>query len=76
VAGLIVGGGVGYFAAPTKTVTQSTTVTQTVKELPLKNTVIKLGYIASDTTGLEVNKPYHEQMIQRDINAYAQTLKV
>ena len=74
VAGLIVGGGVGYFAAPTKTVTQSTTVTQTVKELPLKNTVIKLGYIASDTTGLEVNKPYHEQMIQRDINAYAKTL--
>ena len=34
VAGLIVGGGIGYFAAPTKTVTQSTTVTQTVKELP------------------------------------------
>jgi branched-chain amino acid transport system substrate-binding protein len=74
VAGLIVGGGVGYFAAPTKTEIQSTTVTQTVKELPLKNAVVKVGYIASDTTGLETGKPYHEQIIVRDMNAYAKTL--
>ena len=45
VAGLIVGGGVGYYAMPTKTITQSTTITQTVKELPLKNAVVKLGFI-------------------------------
>lgn len=74
VAGLIVGGGVGYFAAPTKTVTQSTTVTQTVKELPLKNAVVKIGYINSDTPDLEQQKPYHEQMIQTDINAYSKKL--
>jgi branched-chain amino acid transport system substrate-binding protein len=74
VAGLIVGGGVGYFAAPTKTVTQSTTVTQTVKELPLKNTVIKVGWVASSTTTLETGKPYREQVIQRDLNAYATKL--
>jgi branched-chain amino acid transport system substrate-binding protein len=74
VAGLIVGGGVGYFAAPTKTVTQSTTVTQTVKELPLKNVAVKVGFIDSDTVDLETKKPYHEIMIQREMNAYAKAL--
>ena len=74
VAGLIVGGGVGYFAAPTKTVTQSTTVTQTVKELPLKNTVIKVGWVASSTTTLETGKPYREQIIGPALNDFAKKL--
>jgi branched-chain amino acid transport system substrate-binding protein len=77
VAGLIVGGGIGYFAAPTKEVVvqgSGTTVIQTVKEAPLKGKTIRLGYIASDTTGLETGKPYYEQMIQKDINAWAEKL--
>jgi branched-chain amino acid transport system substrate-binding protein len=74
VAGLIVGGGVGYFAAPTKTVTQSTTITQTVKELPLKNTVIKIGFVASSTTTLETGKPYREQIIGPALNDFAKKL--
>ncbi|MCX6648696.1 MAG: ABC transporter substrate-binding protein [Candidatus Bathyarchaeota archaeon] len=74
VAGLIVGGGIGYFAAPTKTVTVGTTVIQTVTEAPLKGKIIKLGYIASDTTALEVGKPYHEQIIASDMNKYSATL--
>ena len=73
VAGLIVGGGIGYFAAPTKTVTvQGSTIT--VTEAPLKGKTIKLGYIASDTTGLETGKPYHEKIIAPDMNAWAKTL--
>ncbi len=72
VAGLIVGGGIGYFAAPVKT--QTTTVTSVVKELPLKNTVVKLGYIAASTSGLETGKPYHEQMIVPKLNAYSKLL--
>ncbi len=74
VAGLVVGAGIGYYAAPTKVEVQSTTITQTVKELPLKNTVIKLGYIASDTTELEPGKPYHEQIIAPDMNLISQKL--
>ncbi|MFA5868804.1 MAG: ABC transporter substrate-binding protein [Candidatus Bathyarchaeia archaeon] len=72
VAGLIVGGGIGYFAAPSKI--ETTTVTSVVKELPLKNTVVKLGYIAASTTGLETGKPHMEQMITPKMNAYSQLL--
>ena len=78
VAGLIVGGGIGYFAAPqggsggTNTVT--VTVPTVVAQIPLKNAAVKIGYIASDTTALEVGKPYHEQIIAPDMNAYSATL--
>jgi len=72
VAGLIVGGGIGYFAAPTKTETVSTTVT--VPQIFLKGVTVKLGYIASDTTGLETGKPYHEKIIAADLNLYSKTL--
>jgi branched-chain amino acid transport system substrate-binding protein len=75
VAGLIVGGGVGYYMAPTKTVTvQGQTQTVTVKEAPLKGASIKLGYIASTTTGLETAKPYRDQIISVDMNKYAAKL--
>jgi len=68
VAGLIVGGGIGYFAAPTKTVSTSTTVTQTVTTLPLKGQTIKLGDIEASTTSLETQKPHMEQIAFPDIN--------
>jgi len=75
VAGLIVGGGIGYFAAPPKVVAGSgTTITSVITQLPLKNVAVKLGYIASDTTGLETGKPYHEQVIAPDMNKYSQLL--
>ncbi len=79
VAGLIVGGGIGYFAAPqggggTTTVTTTVVTTTVVKEIPLKNTVVKLGYIAASTTNLETGKPYHEQMITPRLDEYAALL--
>ncbi len=77
VAGLIVGGGIGYFAAPVKTTVISgsgTVLTTVVTQMPLKNAAVKLGYIAADTTNLEVGKPYHEQMIGPDLNKYSAIL--
>jgi len=77
VAGLIVGGGIGYFAAPTKVETiqgSGTTVIQTVTQIPLAGKTVRIGYIASSTTGLETGKPYHEQIIAKDMNEYAKLL--
>ncbi|MCX6649381.1 MAG: ABC transporter substrate-binding protein [Candidatus Bathyarchaeota archaeon] len=73
VVGMIVGGGIGYFAAP-KTDTTDTTTVQTVSELPLKGQTVKIGYIAATTTNLETGKPQHEKMIAVDMNAQAQLL--
>ncbi|MCX6649242.1 MAG: ABC transporter substrate-binding protein [Candidatus Bathyarchaeota archaeon] len=74
VAGLIVGGGIGYFAAPAKTETTTTTTVQTVTELPLKGETVKIGYIAASTTTLETGKPHHENIIAPDMNAQAKFL--
>jgi len=77
VAGLIVGGGIGYFAAPTKeTIIQGsgTTVVQTVTEIPLKGATVKMGYIASTTTALETGKPHMETICFPDINAQMKSL--
>ncbi len=86
VAGLIVGGGIGYFAAPqggggtsTITATTTSTVTNTApgtveKVLPLKGQTIKLGLIAASTTGLETNKPYAEQIIGPLMDEYSALL--
>jgi len=74
VAGLIVGGGIGYFAAPAKVTTTTTVTTSVVKETPLKGTTIQLGMIAASDTDLETNKPWHDQTITTDMNAYAKLL--
>jgi branched-chain amino acid transport system substrate-binding protein len=74
VAGLIVGGGIGYFAAPKPTETTTTTTVQTVTKLPLNGATVQLGYIAASTTSLETGKPHHEQMIAVDMNAQAKLL--
>jgi len=77
VAGLIVGGGIGYFAAPAKEVVvqgSGTTVVQTVTEIPLKGATVKIGYIASTTTALETGKPHMEQICFPDINAQMSAL--
>jgi branched-chain amino acid transport system substrate-binding protein len=77
VAGLVVGGGIGYFAAPTKTETvqgSGTTVVQTVTEIPLKGQTVQIGYIAASTTSLETGKPHHEDIIAVDMNKQAALL--
>jgi branched-chain amino acid transport system substrate-binding protein len=78
VAGVIVGAGIGNYAAP-QTPGGAVTVTVTgtgsvVKEAPLKGATVKFGYIASSTTGLETGKPYHEQIIAPGLNDYAELM--
>jgi branched-chain amino acid transport system substrate-binding protein len=73
VVGLVVGGGVGYFAAPKETV-PGETITVTVEKMPLDGKTIQLGYISSTTTGLETAVPHVNQMITPDVNAYAAKL--
>jgi branched-chain amino acid transport system substrate-binding protein len=77
VAGLIVGGGIGYFAAPQGGNGQTVTVTvpgSVVKEAPLKGATVKFGYVAASTTSLETGKPYHEQIIAPALNDYAELM--
>lgn len=73
VAGLIVGGGIGYFAAP-KGEGNTTTTVQTVTELPLQGETVQIGYIAASTTTLETGKPHHEEIIAIDMNNQAKLL--
>jgi len=72
VVGLVVGGGVGYFAAPTQTETEI--VTETVEKIPLDGKTVQLGYISSTTTGLETAQPHIEEMMVPDYNTYAAKL--
>lgn len=72
VVGLVVGGGVGYFAAPAKTETE--TVTQTVEKMPLDGKTVKLGYITSETTGMETAPSLVHEVMEPDYNEYAAKL--
>ena len=72
VVGLAVGAGVGYYAMPPKVETKTVTVTEYKR--PLEGKTIKIGYISSDTAGLETGQPLHKQIIEKDMNAYATRL--
>jgi branched-chain amino acid transport system substrate-binding protein len=72
VVGLVVGGGVGYFAAPTQT--ETVVETETVEKIPLDGKTIQLGYISSTTSNLETNQPHIEEMMVPDFNEYAAKL--
>jgi branched-chain amino acid transport system substrate-binding protein len=72
VVGLIVGGGVGYFAMPPKVETK--TVTVTIEKAPLDGKTVRIGYISSTTTGLETAVPHVQEMMVPDYNEYAAKL--
>jgi branched-chain amino acid transport system substrate-binding protein len=74
VVGLVVGGGVGYFAAPTQTETETIYETETIEVMPLDGKTIQLGWISSTTTDLETATPHMQEMVEPDINAYAAEL--
>lgn len=74
VAGLLVGGGIGWYMKPKETVTGPAPPPVNVPTIPLQGVTVKLGYIASTTTGLETAKPYRDQIITVDMNAYAKQL--
>jgi branched-chain amino acid transport system substrate-binding protein len=74
VVGLIVGGGVGYFMAPSGG-TEGPGATPIIqKELPLQGKTVQIGYITSTTVALETGTPLVQQIMTPDYNAYAQKL--
>ena len=74
VVGLIVGGGIGYFAAPTKTETITETETITVTKEPLSEVEVRIGNIIAETPALEWNVPYYRDLVKKDMNDYAALL--
>ncbi|MCW4051566.1 MAG: ABC transporter substrate-binding protein [Candidatus Bathyarchaeota archaeon] len=74
VVGLVVGGGVGYFAAPTGAGEPGETVTVTVEKAPLEGVKVQLGYISSTTVGLETTVPLVNEILTVDYNEYAAML--
>jgi branched-chain amino acid transport system substrate-binding protein len=73
VVGLVVGGGVGYFAAP-QGEGETIEVPVEVEKIPLDGKTIQLGYISSTTSALENNQPHIEEMMVPDLNEYAAKL--
>jgi branched-chain amino acid transport system substrate-binding protein len=69
IVGLVIGGGIGYFAAPSG---PSETITETieVEVNPLQGKTIQLGFITSQTSNLEYETPNVEDIIAQDINEY------
>jgi branched-chain amino acid transport system substrate-binding protein len=73
VVGLIVGGGVGYFAAPRQPADgdgDGDGGPQIVEVLPLDGQTVQLGYIESNTVNLEQSVPHIQEIIEPDINDY------
>jgi branched-chain amino acid transport system substrate-binding protein len=73
IVGLVIGAGIGYFAAPTgegETITE----TITVEVQPLAGKKIQLGYVASNTVALETAVPHVNEMLMPEYNAYAEKL--
>lgn len=71
VAGLIVGGLVGFYAAPKETIAGDIVE---VEVAPLAGKTIRIGYISSTTTGLETTVPLVQEIMVKDYNAYAAKL--
>jgi branched-chain amino acid transport system substrate-binding protein len=75
VVGLIVGGGVGYFMAPSAGTNGPGGATPPpVEKLPLEGKTIQVGYITSTTVALETGQPLVQQIMVPDYNAYAKEL--
>lgn len=70
IVGLAIGAGVGYFAAPTKTVTEEVTV----EVEPLAGKTVRIGQITSETPQVEWDVPYVDEIIKVDLNNFADIL--
>jgi branched-chain amino acid transport system substrate-binding protein len=74
VVGLLVGAGAGYMLAPTDGGGGGGTSTITVEQHPLEGMDVQLGYITSAASGLETYVPFLEEIMQVDLNNYAEKL--
>jgi len=69
ILGTAIGGGVGYYLAPTKTVEKTITVTKH----PLEGQTIQVGSCTSVAL-LEIYTPYTKQVVLTDVNDYLKKL--
>ena len=75
VVGLVVGAGAGYYLAPSGDGGDGDGQPPEIIEVePLDGKTVQLGYIASQTTGLETAVPHIEEMMTPDFNAFAAKL--
>lgn len=74
VVGLVVGAGVGYFMAPGGDEVIVEVPGDPIEVHPLAGKEIRWGVTASSTTGLETTQPLVEEIIQPDLNDYAEML--
>jgi len=70
IVGLVIGAGVGYFMAPTKTETKEITV----EVEPLAGKTIRIANIQAEDPELEWNEPYITEIVVPDLNEYAEQL--
>jgi branched-chain amino acid transport system substrate-binding protein len=73
IVGLVIGAGIGYFAAPTgegETITE----TITVETNPLEGKTVQVGYITSTTANLETAIPLIKEIVEVDVNNFVTKL--
>ena len=73
VVGLVIGGGIGYFAAP-KGTGETEYIETTVEVHPLKGKTLKIGVTASSTSGLETSVPLMDDIVTPDVNEFMDQL--
>jgi ABC-type branched-subunit amino acid transport system substrate-binding protein len=69
IVGLVIGGGIGYFAAPS-----GGTETVEVAVNPLAGKTIELGFISPQTSDVAWQTPYFQEIIEPDIKKYTDKL--
>ena len=69
VVGLVIGGGVGYFAAP-KGAGETEYITETVEVHPLEGKTIQIGLTTSSTAGLETTVPFVDDILEPDLEEF------
>ncbi|MCJ7732378.1 hypothetical protein MUP51_08690, partial [Candidatus Bathyarchaeota archaeon] len=74
VAGLLVGGGVGYVMAPKNANDPNEDGEQIVIKGPLEGVTVKYGDIYASTAELETGVPLAQDIIMADINAMTEQL--
>jgi branched-chain amino acid transport system substrate-binding protein len=73
IVGLVIGAGIGYFAAPAgegETITE----TITVEKNPLEGKTVQIGYIASQASAMETDVPLIEEIVMVDVKEFTDKL--
>jgi branched-chain amino acid transport system substrate-binding protein len=69
VVGLVIGGGVGYFAAP-KGAGETEYIETEIEVHPLEGKTIQIGLTTSSTAGLETTVPFVDDILEPDLEEF------